>query len=74
MAAPILAGPDVEAMGLSAWTSPELCREIEARWGKRFHPASLSRVVGRLGFPRRKARPAHPEMSRSTIFQSRQAK
>jgi transposase len=62
LAALILAGPDVEATGLSAWTSPELCREIEARWGKRFHPASLSRVVRRLGFSRRKARPAHPKV------------
>ena len=62
LAALILAGPDVEATGLSAWTLPELCREIEARWGKRFHPASLSRVVRRLGFSRQKARPAHPKV------------
>ena len=62
MAALILAGPDVEATGLSAWTLPELCREIEARWGKRFHPASLSRVVRKLGFSRQKARPTHPEV------------
>ena len=62
LAALILAGPDVEAAGLSAWTLPELCREIEARWGKRFHPASLSRVVRKLGFSRQKARPTHPEV------------
>ena len=62
LAALILAGPDVEATGLSAWALPELCREIEARWGKRFHPASLSRVVRRLGFSRQKARPAHPKV------------
>ena len=62
LAALILAGPEVEATGLSAWTLPELCREIEARWGKRFHPASLSRVVRRLGFSRQKARPAHPKV------------
>jgi transposase len=62
LASLILAGPDVEATGLSAWTLPELCREIEARWGKRFHPASLSRVVRELGFSRQKARPAHPKV------------
>ena len=62
LAALILAGAAVEATGLSAWTLPELCREIEARRGKRFHPASLSRVVGRLGFSRQKARPAHPKV------------
>ena len=58
----ILAGPDVEATGLSAWTLPELCREIAARWGKHFHPASLSRVVRKLGFSRQKARPSHPKV------------
>ncbi len=62
LAALILAGPDVEATGLSAWTLPELCREIEARWGKRLHPASLSRVVRKLGFSRQKARPVHPKV------------
>lgn len=62
LAALILAGPDVEATGLSAWTRPELCREIGVRWGKHFHPASLSRVVRKLGFSRQKARPAHPKV------------
>ena len=55
----IRAGPDPE-QGLSAWTLPELCREIEARFNKSFHPAALSRVVRRLGFSRQKARPRHP--------------
>ncbi|MGH7212814.1 MAG: winged helix-turn-helix domain-containing protein [Acetobacteraceae bacterium] len=57
----ILQGPDVEASGLSAWTLAELCSEIATRWGKRFHPASLSRVVRRLGFSRQKARQVHPQ-------------
>lgn len=56
----ILGGPDPERDGLSTWTLPELCRVIEARWGKRVHPASLSRIVRRMGFSRQKARPAHP--------------
>jgi len=34
----VLAGPDVERTGLSAWTLPELCREVEARWGVGFDP------------------------------------
>jgi transposase len=62
LAALILAGPDVEATGLSAWTLPELCHEIEVRWGKHLHPASLSRVVRKLGFSRQKARPSHPKV------------
>lgn len=57
----ILRGPDPEIDGLSAWTLPELCRVIEQRFGKRLHPASLSRVLRRLGFSRQKARPRHPQ-------------
>ena len=55
----ILTGPDPE-LGLSAWTLPELCRLIEARFNKRLHPASLSRVLRRAGFSRQKARQRHP--------------
>ena len=33
----------------------------ETSWGKRFHPASMSRVVRRLGFSRQKARQVHPQ-------------
>jgi transposase len=56
----ILAGPDPE-LGLSGWTLPELCREIEQRFNKHLHPASLSRVVRRrLGFSRQKTRQRHP--------------
>ena len=57
----ILEGPDVEASGSSAWTLAELCREIRERWAKTFHPASLSRVVRKLGFSRQKARQVHPQ-------------
>lgn len=56
----ILEGPDPETDGLSSWTLPELCRVIEARFAKRLHPASLSRVVRRMGFSRQKARQRHP--------------
>ena len=56
----ILDGPDPEADGLSSWTLPELCRVIEERFDKRLHPASLSRVVRRMGFSRQKARQRHP--------------
>jgi transposase len=58
-------GPDPETDGLSAWTLPELCRVIEQRFNKRLHPASLSRVVRRMGFSRQKARPCHPRSDRA---------
>ncbi len=54
-------GPDVEATGLSAWTLVDLCAEITRRWSKTLHPASLSRVVRKLGFSRQKARQVHPQ-------------
>src|ERR1700709_2704216 len=56
----ILGGPDPEVDGLSSWTLPELCRVIEERFAKRLPPASLSRVVRRMGFSRQKARQRHP--------------
>src|ERR1700709_2950582 len=60
----ILGGPDPEVDGLSSWTLPELCRVIEERFAKRLHPASLSRVVRRMGFSRQKARQRHPSSDR----------
>jgi transposase len=42
------------------WTLPMLCRWLEARFAKRLHPASLSRVVRRLDLSRQKTRPQHP--------------
>ena len=60
LSALILGGPDPEIDGLSSWTLPELCRVIETRFAKRMHPASLSRVVRRMGFSRQKARQRHP--------------
>ncbi len=56
----ILAGPDPEADGISAFTREDLVRICEARFGKTFHPASLGRLIRRLGFSRQKARPSHP--------------
>jgi len=56
----VLEGPAPES-GLSAFTREDLVRLCEARFGKTFHPASLGRVLKRLGFSRQKARPSHPQ-------------
>jgi transposase len=58
----VLDGPDVESTGLSAWTLPDLCREVERRWGVRYHPGQMSKLVRGLGLSRQKARPAHPKV------------
>ena len=57
----VLDGPDVEATGLSAWTLAELCREVEARWGVRYHEGHMSKLMRKLGLSRQKARPSHPK-------------
>jgi transposase len=57
----VLAGPDPEASGLSAYTLEDLAGICEQRFGKRMHPWSLGRLLKRLGFSRQKARPSHPQ-------------
>ncbi len=59
--AAIFRGPDRARDGCGDWTLPALCRWIEGRFGKRLHPASLSRVVRRLDLSRQKTRPLHPQ-------------
>ncbi len=56
---PVLDGPDVAATGLSAWTLPDLCREVEMRWGVACHPSHMGKVVRRPGLSRQKVRPSH---------------
>lgn len=57
----IFRGPDQARDGCVDWTLPALCRWLEGRFGKRLHPASLSRVVRRLDLSRQKTRPLHPQ-------------
>ena len=57
----VLAGPDPETSGLSAYTLEDLARICEQRFGKRMHPWSLGRLLKRLGFSRQKTRPSHPQ-------------
>jgi transposase len=56
----VLAGPDPETSGLSAYTLEDLAGICEQRFGKRMHPWSLGRLLKRLGFSRQKTRPSHP--------------
>jgi transposase len=57
----VLAGPDLARHGRMEWTLPSLAEEIAHLWGKRLHPASLSRVLRRLGLSKQKTRPRHPQ-------------
>ena len=58
----ILARPHLERDGCIEWTLPALCEQVMAgQFGKTLHPASLSRIVRRLGLSRQKTRPRHPK-------------
>ncbi len=57
----VLAGPDIETSGLSAYTLEDLAQLCEARFGKRLHPWSFGRMLKKLGLSRQKTRPLHPE-------------
>ncbi len=57
----ILRGPDPDKGGPCAWTLPDLCCFVEARFNKQMCPQSMSRVVRRLGLSKQKARPVHPK-------------
>ena len=62
LAAHVFRGPDPERDGVSAWTRADLCHWLEARFGKTFHPSSLSRVLKRLEMSHQKTRPIHPQV------------
>jgi len=61
LAARVFRGPAPERDGVAAWTRADLCGWLEERFGKRFHPSSLSRVLERLDLSRQKTRPVHPQ-------------
>ena len=56
----VLAGPDPEASGLSAFTREDLVHICEERFGKRLHVTSMGRILRELGLSRQKSRPSHP--------------
>ena len=57
----VLRGPDPESDGISTWTLADLCRLVEARFGRSYHPGALWKVLRRLGLSWQKARPSHPK-------------
>jgi transposase len=62
LAAHVFRGPDPERDGVSAWTRADLCGWLAGRFGKAFHPSSLSRVLKRLEMSHQKTRPIHPQV------------
>lgn len=56
----VVAGPDPDKDGLSAYTRDDLVRIAAERWKVSYHPGSIGRALRRLGMSRQKARPSHP--------------
>jgi len=56
----VMAGPDPEKDGFSAFTREDLVTVAEKRFGKSMHATSMGRLLRRLGLSRQKARPSHP--------------
>lgn len=56
----VMAGPDPEQDGFSAFTREDLVTVAEKRFGKSMHATSMGRLLRRLGLSRQKARPSHP--------------
>ncbi len=61
LAAVVVAGPDPERDGVSAWTRADLCRWLDSEFAKTYHPSSMSEILRGLGFSRQKVRPSHPK-------------
>ena len=57
----VLAGPNPEASGLSAFTREDLVAICRQRFGKRLHATSMGRMLRALGLSRQKSRPSHPQ-------------
>ena len=50
----------LSATGFAPGPDTDLCRWLEERFAKTYHPSSMTRVLRRMGFSRQKARPSHP--------------
>jgi transposase len=57
----VMAGPDPETDGFSAFTRDDLIAIAKKKFGKSMHPTSMGRLLRRLGMSRQKARPSHPK-------------
>jgi transposase len=57
----VLAGPDPEVTGISAFTREDLVRICQERFGKSLHVSSMGRILRELELSRQKARSSHPQ-------------
>jgi transposase len=63
----VVAGPDIEAEGVSAYTRDDLVEIAAEKWNVTCDPTSIGRHLRRLGLSRQKARPSHPKKDPAAI-------
>jgi transposase len=57
----VLAGPEREKDGISAWRVRDLCRIVEERFGVRYAESGLTRLLHALDLSWQTPRPQHPK-------------
>lgn len=57
----VLAGPDIEKDGLSAFVLEDIRLLIEKRFEVSYHIGYMGRLMERMGLSRQKTRPSHPK-------------
>ena len=62
-----LAGPDVEAEHLSAYTREDIAGIVEKMWGVTYAVTSIGRILKEVGLSRQKMRPSHPKKNQEAV-------
>lgn len=57
----VIAGPDIEAEGTSAYTREDLCAIARQKWGVEYAVTSMGRTLRKLKLSRQKTRSSHPK-------------
>jgi len=57
----VMAGPDPDRDGFSAFTRDDLVAICETKFGKSMHATTMGALLRKLGLSRQKARPSHPQ-------------
>ena len=57
----VIAGPDIEAEGISSYTGDDYVRIIQEKWNLTCHVGTMGRVLRGLKLSRQKTRPCHPK-------------
>lgn len=57
----VIAGPDIEAEGTSAYTREDLCAIAREKWGIVYAVTSMGRTLRKMKLSRQKTRPSHPK-------------